>query len=45
MELLIISKAAKKLSVHPNSLRNWEKQGQGCMAPEVVRRSNRVFGN
>jgi len=27
MELLTISKAAKKLSVHPNSLRNWEKQG------------------
>ncbi|HAG08515.1 MAG TPA: IS607 family transposase [Desulfotomaculum sp.] len=27
MELLTISKAAKKLGVHPNSLRNWEKQG------------------
>jgi predicted site-specific integrase-resolvase len=27
MELLTISKAAKKLGVHPNSLRNWEKRG------------------
>ncbi|TDA68033.1 MAG: IS607 family transposase [Clostridia bacterium] len=27
MELLTISKAAKRLGVHPNSLRNWEKQG------------------
>ncbi len=27
MELLTISKAAKKLGVHPNSLRNWERQG------------------
>lgn len=27
MELLSISQAAKKLGVHPNSLRNWEKQG------------------
>ncbi|QSZ28053.1 IS607 family transposase [Aceticella autotrophica] len=27
MELLTISKAAKKIGVHPNSLRNWEKQG------------------
>ncbi|WP_072866234.1 IS607 family transposase, partial [Desulforamulus hydrothermalis] len=25
--MLTISKAAKKLGVHPNSLRNWEKQG------------------
>ncbi|WP_353928643.1 MerR family DNA-binding transcriptional regulator [Desulfofundulus kuznetsovii] len=28
MELLTISKAAKKLGVHPNSLRNWEKRGK-----------------
>ncbi len=27
MELLTISKAAKKVGVHPNSLRNWEKRG------------------
>ncbi len=27
MELLTISKAAKKLGVHPNSLRNWERHG------------------
>jgi len=27
MELLSIGQAAKKLGVHPNSLRNWEKQG------------------
>jgi len=27
LELLTISKEAKKLGVHPNSLRNWEKQG------------------
>jgi predicted site-specific integrase-resolvase len=27
MELLTISKAAKRLGVHPNSLRNWEKRG------------------
>jgi len=27
MELLTISKAAKKLGFHTNSLRNWEKQG------------------
>jgi len=27
MELLPIGKAAKKLGVHPNSLRNWERQG------------------
>lgn len=27
MELLTISKAAKKMGVHPNSLRNWEKRG------------------
>lgn len=27
MELLTISQAAKILGVHPNSLRNWEKQG------------------
>lgn len=27
MELLTISEAAKKLGVHPNSLRNWEKRG------------------
>ncbi|BCV20187.1 hypothetical protein hamaS1_02560 [Moorella sp. Hama-1] len=26
MERLTISKAAKKLGVHPNSLRNWEKE-------------------
>ncbi|WP_347405437.1 MerR family DNA-binding transcriptional regulator [Moorella sp. Hama-1] len=27
MELLSISQAAKKLGVHPNRLRAWEKQG------------------
>ncbi|MDK2887773.1 MAG: putative resolvase [Thermoanaerobacter sp.] len=27
MVLLTISKAAKKLGVHPDSLRNWEKRG------------------
>jgi len=27
MELLYIGQAAKKLGVHPNRLRAWEKQG------------------
>jgi hypothetical protein len=44
MELLTISKAVKKLGVHPNSLRNWEKRGKILSRPFAWRPAPVLYG-